>query len=135
VDESRKVEFTWRDRNDLAGKEPFTLTINSREDEAPSLSAEDLPRQKVVLDSEALNFKVRAQDDFGIKQVGIDWQGIDTTNFKDPAKGERILAAGGADKELLELAGTFSATSLGIEPQPIQVRLFAEDYIPGRERV
>ena len=135
VAESRKVEFTWRDENDLSGKEPFTLTINSREDEAPSLSAEDLPRQKVVLDSEALNFKVRAQDDFGIKQVGIDWQGIDTTNFKNPAKGERILAAGGADKEQLDLAGTFSATSLGIEPQPIQVRLFAEDYFPGRERV
>jgi hypothetical protein len=135
VEESRKVEFTWRDEHNLRGKEPFTLTINSREDEAPSLSAEDLPRQKVVLDSEALNFKVRAQDDFGVKQVGIEWQGIDTTNFKDPAKGERILAAGGNDKELLELAGTFSATSLGIEPQPVQVRLFAEDYFPGRERV
>lgn len=135
VEESRKVEFTWRDEHNLVGKEPFTLTINSREDEAPSLSAEDLPRQKVVLDSEALNFKVRAQDDFGVKQVGIEWQGIDETNFKNPAKGERILAAGGTEKELLELAGTFSATMLGIEPQPIQVRLFAEDYFPGRERV
>lgn len=135
VEESRKVEFTWRDKHDLAGKEPFTLTINSREDEAPSISCEDLPRQRVVLDSEALNFKVRAQDDFGVKQVGIDWQGIDTTNFKDPAKGERILAAGGTDKEMFELAGTFSASSLGIEPQPIQVRLFVEDYFPGRKRV
>lgn len=135
VEESRKFDFTWKDKHDLVGKAPFTLTISSREDEAPSLSAEDLPRQKVVLDSEALNFKVRAQDDFGVKQVGIEWQGIDTTNFKDPAKGERILAAGGTDKEQLELAGTFSATLLGIEPQPIQVRLFAEDYFPGRERV
>ncbi len=135
VEETRKVEFSWRDQNDLAGKEPFTLTINSREDEAPSISCEDLPRQRVVLDSEALNFKVHAQDDFGVKQVGIDWQGIDTTNFKDPAKGERILAAGGTEKEMFELAGTFSASSLGIEPQPIQVRLFVEDYFPGRERV
>lgn len=135
IDESRKVEFAWRDSHHLEGKEPFTLTISSREDEAPSISCEDLPRQKVVLDSEALNFKVRAQDDFGVKQVGIDWQGIDTTNFKDPAKGERILAAGGTDKEMFELAGTFSASSLGIEPQPIQVRLFVEDYFPGRERV
>src|SRR5204863_69644 len=44
-------------------------------------------------------------------------------------------ATGGPDKELVELAGTFSATSLGIEPQPIQVRLFAEDFFPGRQRV
>jgi hypothetical protein len=135
VDDSRKLEFTWRDEYQLAGKEPFTLTINGREDDAPSLSCEDLPRQRVVLDSEALSFKVRAQDDFGVKVVGIDWQGIDTTNFKNPAKGERILAAGGPDKDLLELVGTFSAKSLGIEPQPIQVRMFVEDYYPGRERV
>lgn len=135
VDESRKVEFQWQDQHGLAGKEPFTLSVNSREDEAPSISCEELPRQKVVLDSEVLNFKVKAQDDFGVKQVGIVWQGIDTTNFKNPAKGERILSAGGHEKEVLDLAGTFSAQSLGIEPQPINVRLFVEDYLPGRERV
>ena len=62
-------------------------------------------------------------------------RGSTRSTVKNPAKGERILAAGGNDKEMLELAGTFSAQSLGIEPQPIQVRLFAEDYFPGRERV
>jgi hypothetical protein len=135
VAESRKLEFQWQDQFGLAGKEPFTLSITGRDDEAPSLACEDLPRQKVVLDSEALNFKVKALDDFGIRRVGIEWQGIDKTNFKNPAQGERILAAGGNDKEVLELAGTFSATSLGIEPQPINVRLFVEDYFPDRERV
>ncbi len=89
----------------------------------------------MVLDSEQLSFKVTAQDDYGVKRVGMEWRGIDKTNFKNPAAGERILAAGGPDKELLELTGTFSAVSLGIEPQPIHVRLFAEDYFPGRQRV
>ncbi len=135
LDDSRKLEFQWQDRFGLAGKDPFTLSITGREDEAPSLGCEDLPRQRVVLDSEVLSFKVKAHDDFGVKQVGIDWQGMDTTTVKDPAKGERILAAGDSEKDLLELAGTFSAQSLGIEPQPIQVRLFVEDYLPGRERV
>jgi hypothetical protein len=65
----------------------------------------------------------------------MEWRGIDTTNYKNPAAGERILAAGGPEKELLELTGTFSAVSLGIEAQPIHVRLFAEDYFPGRQRV
>ena len=68
IDGSRKLEFRWQDRFGLAGKEPFTLSITAREDEAPSLSCEDLPRQKVVLDTELLSFKVRAQDDFGIKR-------------------------------------------------------------------
>src|SRR5207245_633071 len=73
--------------------------------------------------------------DFGVKRVGVEWRGIDKVNFKNPAVGERVLAAGGPDKELLELTGTFSAAALGIEPQPIHVRLFVEDYLPGRERV
>ena len=132
---SRKIEFRWEDKLGLAGKEPFSVSIAAKADEAPSISCEDLPRQKVVLDTEQLGFKVRAQDDFGIKQVGLDWQGIESAVNGTPGKGERILAAGGNDKDALELSGTFSAKSLGIEPQPVNVRLFVEDYLPGRPRV
>ena len=135
IADSRKMEFTWQDKLGLAGKEPFTLAITASEDEPPSLTCEDLPRQKVVLDIEQLAFKVRAQDDFGIKHVGIEWQGAQDSVASTPAKGERILAAGGFDKDTLEPAGTFSAKSLGIEPQPINVRLFVEDYLPGRGRI
>jgi hypothetical protein len=135
IDGSLKMEFRWQDKFGLAGKEPFLLAITGREDEAPSLTCEDLPRHKVVLDTELLSFKVRAQDDFGIKHVGLDWQGIDDPVVSKPAKGERILSAGGTEKDSLELSGTFSAKGLGIEPQPVNVRLFAEDYFPGRPRV
>src|SRR5581483_7851074 len=125
----------WRDELGLGGKEPFILTINGREDEAPSIACEGMPSRKVVLDSEQLTFKLTARDDYGVKQVGMEWRGLDKINFKNPAKGERIRSAGGNDKEMMELTGTFSAKSLGIEPQPIQVRLFVEDYLPNRERV
>ncbi|HTI51745.1 MAG TPA: hypothetical protein VL475_12360, partial [Planctomycetaceae bacterium] len=132
---TRKVEFQWQDRFGLSGREPFTLTITGREDEAPSLVCEGLPRQRVVLDSEVLNFQVRARDDFGVKAVGLEWQGVDDPVVSKKAEGERILAGGGNDKDALEVAGTFSAKSLGIDPQPLEVRLFVEDYFPGRERV
>ena len=132
---TRKMEFRWKDTFGLEGKEPFSLSIAGRDDEAPSLACEDLPRQKVVLDSELLSFKVHAQDDFGVRRVGMEWQGMDIPDVSKPAKGERILGAGGQDQESLELAGTFSAKSLGIEPQPVQVRMFVEDYFPGRPRV
>lgn len=131
----QEIKFEWTDEYGLAGKAPFTLSIRSLDDEEPAISCRDLPRQKVVLDSEQLTFTVSAQDDFGVKRVGIVWQGIDTKNFSDPAQGERIIAAGGPEKEQMELAGTFTASSLGIEPQPIELRLFVEDYFPGRERV
>ena len=135
VDGPRTVEFSWRDKFGLSGKEPFRLNVNGRDDEAPTLSCEDLPRQKVVLDVEQLSFKVRAQDDFGVKRVGLEWLGAADAMLKNPAKGERVLAAGGAEKESIELTGSFSAKSLGIEPQQIHLRVFAEDYLPGRPRV
>src|SRR5206468_612093 len=131
---NRQMQLQWQDRFGLGGKEPFVLTINGHADEAPSVACDGLPTRKVVLDSEQLSFKVTARDDFGVKRVGVEWRGVDKINFRNPATGEKILSAGGPDKELLELAGTFSAKSLGIEPQPIQVRLFAEDYLPGRKR-
>jgi hypothetical protein len=135
VDGPRTVEFRWQDALGLAGKAPFLLSIDGRDDEAPSLACEGLPRQKVVLDSETLQFKVKAQDDFGVKQVGMEWQGVESPVVKSPAKGEQLLAAGAHDKDILEIGGTFSAQALGITPQPIQVRVFAEDYFPGRSRV
>jgi hypothetical protein len=130
-----QVQIQWEDEFGLQGKEPFVLSINGRDDEAPSIACEGLIPQKVVLDSEHLSFKLTARDDYGVKRVGMEWRGVDKANFKNPAAGERILTAGGPDKEQLELTGTFSAVALGIEPQPIQLRMFVEDYLPGRERV
>lgn len=135
ADESGHVAFEWKDENGLSSREPFRLSLVAREDEAPTLSCEDLPRQKVVLDSETLSFQVNAHDDFGVKEVGMEWRGLEESEVDDKVQGERILAAGATDREALSLAGTFSASSLGIAPQPIAVRIFAVDYRPDRERV
>lgn len=128
------LSLDWRDEYGLSGEQPFNLAIHGIEDEPPSLVIEGLPRQKVLLDSEVIPFQIRARDDFGVKRVGIEWQGVDTT-LADPAKGERIIGAGGPEAEFLELAATFSASRFGIEPQPVAVRLFVEDFHPDRERV
>lgn len=135
IDASRKLVFQWQDEFGLSGLSPFTVAINAKDDEAPSLASDGLPRQRVVLDSEVLTFQVQAQDDFGVKRVGIEWRAVTEAGVSDKSLGERLLAAGGSEKETLDLTGTFCAQQLGIEPQPISVRLFAEDYLPGRERV
>lgn len=134
VADPREVQLEWRDHFGLTGKEPFKLNVTGIDDEAPSVICENLPRQKVLLDSEVLTFQIRGRDDFGVKRVGIEWEGIDPTMAK-PAKGEKLVGAGGPEAEMMELTSTFSATALGIEPQPVRVRVFVEDYLPGRERV
>jgi hypothetical protein len=86
-----------------------------------------------VLDSEQLVFSVRARDDFGVKKVGMSWRGVPVDEVPKPAKGRTMLGAGGHDKAALDLQGTFTASSLGIEPQPIELRIFATDYYPDRK--
>ncbi|HVX12879.1 MAG TPA: hypothetical protein VHC22_16975 [Pirellulales bacterium] len=137
IAESQELELGWQDGDGLAGLAPFVLSIEAREDDPPTVACQNLPRQKVVLESEQLSFVVMAQDDFGVQRVGIEWRGLPDEDRpgRTPAEGDRMLAAGGCDRELFEAAGVFCAKSLGIEPQAIELRVYVEDYLPGRGRV
>jgi hypothetical protein len=135
VNDAQQIELQWQDEFGLTGKEPFKIAVAAQDDEAPQLSCEDLPRGRIVLDSEQLVFHVRAHDDFGVKDVGMRWRGIPSDLVEKPAAGETMLAVGSHEKSTLDVQGTFTAKSLGIEPQPIELRLFATDYFPNRKRV
>ncbi len=135
IEDSRPTLLEWQDEFGLSGKEPFKIAITAQDDEAPQVACEDLPRGKVVLDSEQLVFHVRAHDDFGVQNVGMVWKGIPSEMVEKPAAGESVLAVGGHDKAVLDAQGTFTAKSLGIEPQPIELRIYANDYFPNRKRV
>ncbi len=132
--EPQQMSLWWQDHDGLAGREPFELSIKPTIDEFPSIVAQDLPRQAVVLDSEQINFQALAADDFGVKRIGISWKGLDERLITEPAIGEKLLSAGGPQQTSMQVPATFSAVSLGISPQPIEVRLWSEDYFPGRER-
>jgi len=97
------------------------------------------PNRDVLLDTDTLRFRIDVRDDFGIRRVGLEWEGLaDWGNgTEDPAartRGERLLKAGGVDVESIEAVATFCPAALGIAPQPIFLRAFAEDYKPGRPR-
>ncbi|HBH52502.1 MAG TPA: hypothetical protein DDY91_11480 [Planctomycetaceae bacterium] len=71
VDEYRRISAGWEDKHDLAGREPFVISITGREDDAMSMNCEELPRQKIVLDSATLGFKLHAPDDFGRRNFAL----------------------------------------------------------------
>lgn len=132
--DEQSFQFWWSDYDGLAGREKFDLALKPAVDEFPSVLSQDLPRQAVVLDSEQINFQALAADDFGIKRIGISWKGLDDRLLAKPAEGEKILASGSPLSTSMQVPATFSAVALGIAPQPIEVRLWTEDYFPGRER-
>lgn len=139
VTDEATVSLAWRDIHGLEGSRPLSLVIQPRADEPPAVVAMDVPVSRdILLNTDTLRFRVAARDDFGIRRVGLEWEGIaDWSGSADPAmrtKGERLIQIGGSELDALEAAATFCPDALGISPQPIMLRAFAEDYKPGRKR-
>jgi hypothetical protein len=135
MDETSQFELHWTDVDGLSAKSPFSLNVNVRDDEQPSVFSDGLPKARVLLDSEQIQFTVRSLDDFGVKQVGMEWRTAEGFQSAQPTSGELLLAPGNPTAESLDAMATFQATALKIPAQPLEVRMFVEDYLPGRGRI
>jgi hypothetical protein len=137
VDRPLDLTLEWNDTLGLSGGKPLTVSLAARDDEPPTIAGDGLSGKAVLLESDTVRFSLQARDDFGVKQVGIEWMGSGSGADvgSDHAKGERLLAAGGPTVDSLDVVGTFSPAALSIAPQTVEVRAFAEDYLPGRGRV
>jgi hypothetical protein len=137
VDETPMLELEWFDSLGLSAKTPLQLKLRTVEDEAPAIQCRDLEQQKVLMERDVLTFSVDAADDYGIKRIGMTWQGKPAPgSAATAAQGEKLVMAGDPyATELNQVACTFSPASEGIAPQAIQLRLFVEDYLPNREPI
>ncbi len=130
IDTDVEKRVMWQDRDGLTPREPLVLRINAIDDEAPRLAARRETPEQVVLDSEVVAFDVNVEDDFGIRRTGLEWRSVND----DKTKGEKIAAAGEPEKKTLAAKATFSASRDGVEPQTLEIRAWAEDYLPNRKR-
>ena len=126
-------QFTWKDRDGLTPREPLTVDVHAVDDDAPAVMAAAESQDEVVLDSEVVTFDAEATDDFGVKTVGVEWDGVGPVDDATaPIHGEKISIAGGPEQRDVKGKATFCATRDGVAPQTVQVRLWAVDYLPGR---
>ena len=131
----REVRLSWKDDLGLAGTETFRLRIEPLNDEPPNIYIQGAQRQVAILPEETVEFEVAAQDDFGLRRFGLEWQGEFTKpSPKSPAQGEIELAAGGPMETQLVAPVSFSPIVYDIEPQKLTLRAFCEDYLPERAR-
>ena len=135
VSEPTRIELEWRDTDGLQAKAPFPLMIQSIEDEQPAVFGDGLPKARVVLETEQIQFTVRSLDDFGIRHVGLEWKTIESSPSIPDEKGEFMLAKGSPTSQSLDAIATFQATAMKIPSRPVEVRLFTEDYLPERGRM
>ncbi len=135
IEDSEFLDFNWKDKLGLTPKSVFKLKINAVEDAEPTVYCQQADPKQIVLSTETLTFDLSANDDFGLKKIGLQWEGIhDATHNPDPETGEKIADVGQPEKVAMTATTTFSAENDGVRPQSLKVRAFAEDYHPERGR-
>ena len=133
VTQSHELRLQWQDELGLQGKTPLRLKVTALDDAVPSLSCSKVQPEQVVLSTDVISFEVLAQDDYGVKSIGVEWKGIeDPLRNPHPAAGEQIVAVGQPEGRELPAQTLLSTSRLGIAPQSLQVRVFAVDYLPDR---
>lgn len=126
--------FTWKDVHELEAKSPLELALTTVADEKPELYAHQVEAKRMILISEVVGFDIRANDDFGLREVGLEW--VSSTMGTDSvSRGEKLVAAGDPEKTNVETRGTLSGERERLRPGTYQVRAFASDFLPNRERV
>lgn len=131
-----EIPFSWVDEFGLAGGSGFRLRVNAVKDSPPVAYTQGIERQKAILPEETLDFEILCEDDFGLKQAGIEWETLGTVTGEQPGtKGELVLSKGGPEERRIMKPAVFSPAAFGLGPQRLMLRSFSEDYYPGRGRV
>lgn len=129
------VAFTWRDPLGLQNTAPWPLQIDAQKDSPPTPELPDLLRDSAMLESEVLDIKMAARDDYGVRELGLNWQLLtEPTGEQTPTPRPFQQAAPNAQSRTFEEVFPFSPAVLGIPGDSIvELRGFATDYLPGRE--
>lgn len=131
-----EIPFGWKDEFGLAGGNGYKLRVDAVRDTEPVAYTQGLERQKAILPEETMDFEILCEDDFGIKQTGIEWESLGTAPGElAGTKGELLIAKGGPEERRLMDPVAFSPAALGMGPQKLMLRAFAEDHFPGRGRI
>ena len=131
----KEVRLSWKDELGLVGSETFRLRLEPLQDEPPNVYIQGAQRQIAILPEETVEFDVNAQDDFGLRSFGLEWQGEFTKpSPDDPAHGELELAPGGPSENQLLSPASFSPIVHEITPQKLTLRAYCQDYHPDHTR-
>ncbi len=133
-----RFPLEWTDSHKLHSKRPAVFTIEPSSDTPPSSYIEAEETEFIQLLSSPIQFSINADDDFGIKTMGFQWQGtyFESTNLT-PAQGKRIEynPSHDDDKHLqFDSQIIFDPEKNGITtPQTVVFQAWVKDQLPGRE--
>jgi len=136
IAESTVLEFRWRDELGLTPRDAFRLKINAVDDAAPDVTFQQQEPQQVVLSTDTITFDLQSRDDFGVRNMGIEWKGVaHPVHNPAPDTGEKLVEVGAPEQTRLTARATFCAETDNIRAQTLELRSYVEDYNPERGRI
>ncbi|NBR84192.1 MAG: hypothetical protein EBS84_12220 [Proteobacteria bacterium] len=135
LDASSQATFDWRDEFGLKPVAPWLLALRSVKDAAPRVDLGDLPLELSILETDVLQLKFAASDDFGVREGAVSSEivsSLDPTNT--PAIAQFKKTATGAQERRFTNTFLFSPTVMRIPADSVvEVKGLATDFLPGRE--
>ncbi len=126
--------ITIQDQLGLSNAAPTRFLIQTRPDDPPQVSLEDLPLEFSMLESDVLPLKLYAEDDFGVKLAGVTWTGLNSVSNNQSSLTEFKIEAKSAKEKTLTNTFIFSPIVLGVPPETtVEIRGAARDFHPTRE--
>jgi hypothetical protein len=127
--------FTWKDELGLEGAAPWRLTLQAQKDLPPIPELPDLTREIAILETEVLQLKTAARDDFGVRELGLVWEFVSGEPSTNSAV-QRIFKteAASSQEKKFESVFRFSPGLLKVPAESaVELRAYAKDFFPNRE--
>jgi len=136
ADRQKKIKMNWVDTFNLSPAEPYELKIKVDEDRAPLVELPGLANFSAMLIDESLKVKIRAEDDYGVQFVDVEYY-IDSIDGKKTMK--RVnqtasLSAGSPTSVRLDSGFNFSPELMDIpEKSLVVLNGISNDFFPNRK--
>ncbi len=128
--------FNWRDNLGLSNAAPWKLSVRTQKDLPPSPNLPDMPSDVAMLDTDVLEIKALARDDYGVRDLGLNWEfEVDPLRPTGSATTEVKIQPNSRNKNELEKVFRWSPAIYRIPTDTsVEIHAFAGDYFPERER-
>ena len=134
-DDQAQFTFNWRDNLGLTNAAPLRLSVQMQPDAAPVPEMVDMPGEIAVLRSDVLNIRLRALDDFGVRDFGLMWDMTADSPRRAATTTEVKAQPSSAQVKSAEKVFMWSPSVFGIPADStVEMEGFARDYLPDRER-
>ena len=130
-----ELVFNWRDQLGLTNASPWRLVLQRESDQPPLPDLPDLPRTTELLATEVMSIRAEAQDDFGVRDLGVAWEVVSDTGQADSMTMEIKSEMASPQQKKVEDDFLWSPALYHIPADcTVQLQGFAQDYFPKRER-